>query len=473
MRILLAAAAALLLLPAAAHAAPPANDARTAAAAVTLPASVAGTTREATLEADEPSSCAPLGASVWYSLTAADTTRIVVRLAAAGDLDATVDVFQRTRSQLTGVTCEVGDAAGQAEATFKPIKGATYLIRVGQRANSVPGDFRLDVAAPVPAPTAPGAALPAGGATHTLDRVQDTADAYAVSMSAGHSYRINLSQPDGGCVSLALYPAGTRGDFDSATAVKRLRCGGYLLYTPRAGEGGRFSLYVSAQTGKRGPQPYRLDFAAAGADDTSPGLPLANYEKASGSLSAVTIDVVDLYRFSVTRRSDLKLTLRGHAFDLQLLSDKGKRLGTGEEGVLEQRIPARPLLHRDPRPGPRRRQVHDRARRADDHAHVGEHAQPRRAGRGDSGDREGQPGRLRAGADHDPALRSAGRLAVLPARQRDGLRRLGALRLHAAGRGPLAGDRRVPRHALRRAQRGRLRRRVGGAPVGGPVAWVM
>lgn len=342
MRTPLAAAAALLLLsfamPAAAHAAPPSNDARTAPQAVTLPAGVAGTTRESTLEADEPAACAPLGASVWYSLTAADTTRIVVRLAAAGNLDATVDVFKRTRSQLSPVACEVGDENGQAEATFRPEKGASYLIRVGQRANSVAGDFRLDVAAPVPAPTAPGAGLPSGGSAHTLDRVQDTADAYAVSMSAGRSYRINLSQPEGGCVSLALYPAGTRGSFDNASPVKRLGCGGYILYTPRAGEGGRFSLLVSAQSGKRGAQPYRLDFAAAGADDTAPGLALANYQQARGSLSGGGIDVVDLYRFSITTRSDLKLTLRGHAFGLQLLDDTGHRLATGTDGALEQRI---------------------------------------------------------------------------------------------------------------------------------------
>jgi hypothetical protein len=338
MRILFAAAAALLLLPAAAHAAPPGNDTRTAPQAVTLPASVAGTTREAALDPDEPGGCAPLAASVWYSLTAADTTRIVVRLAAAGDLDATVDVFRRTRSQLTAVTCELTDANGQAEATFRPEKGAAYLIRVGRRANSVAGDFRLDVAAPVPAPTAPGSALPAGGATHTLDRVQDTADAWAVSMRAGVSYRINLSQPEEGCVSLALYPAGTRGDFDGPAPVRRLRCGGYLLYTPKAGEGGRFSLLVSALSSRRGAQPYRLEFAAAGADDTAPGLALANYEQARGSLKATGIDVVDLYRFSIVKRSDLKLTLRGHAFGLELLSDKGRRLGTGEDGELEQRI---------------------------------------------------------------------------------------------------------------------------------------
>jgi hypothetical protein len=202
----------------------------------------------------------------------------------------------------------------------------------------VAGDFRLDVAAPLPAPTAPGAALPSGGATHTLDRVQDTADAWAVSMSAGHSYRVNLSQPEEGCVSVALYPAGTRGDFDTATPVKTLRCGGYALYTPKAGEGGRFSLLVFAQSNRRGPQPYRLEVAAAGPDDTSPGLPLANYQQARGSLKATGIDVVDLYRFSLATRSDLKVSLRGNAFALQLLDDKGHRLATGPDGELERRI---------------------------------------------------------------------------------------------------------------------------------------
>jgi hypothetical protein len=337
MRTLLAAAVALLVAPAAAHAAPPANDARTSPQAVTLPASVSGTTRESTLEADEPSSCAALKGSVWYSLTASDTTRIVVRLAASGDLDGAVDVFRRTRSQLTSVTCDTTDDNGQAEVTFKPDKGASYLIRVGQRASSVAGDFRLDVAAPVPPPTAPGPALPHGGATHTLDRIQDTADAWAVSMSAGHSYRINLSQPEDGCVSVSLYPPGTR-DFDEATPARTLRCGGYVLFTPRAGEGGRYSLYVFAQSNRRGPQPYRLEFAPAGADDTSPGLPLANYQQAHGSLKGGGIDVVDLYRFSLATRSDLKLTLRGQSFTLQLLTDKGHRIGEDDSGELEQRL---------------------------------------------------------------------------------------------------------------------------------------
>jgi hypothetical protein len=61
---------------------------------------VSGTTAESTLEADEPIGCAPLGSSVFYELRAPSEDRIVVRFDAAGDLDATLEVYRRVRSQL-------------------------------------------------------------------------------------------------------------------------------------------------------------------------------------------------------------------------------------------------------------------------------------------------------------------------------------------------------------------------------------
>src|SRR5688572_12257687 len=120
--ILLAVAAALATLaaPAAALAAPPANDERTAARTLTLPAAVDGTTAESTLEPTEPFGCQPLQGSVWYELQAPSDDRIVVRLSARGDLDATLDVFRRTRSQLDPVDCETGDEEGRAELSFRP-----------------------------------------------------------------------------------------------------------------------------------------------------------------------------------------------------------------------------------------------------------------------------------------------------------------------------------------------------------------
>src|SRR5919202_2840438 len=334
----LSAALCLLVLAVPAVAAPPSNDERTSPQPLTLPASVGGTTQQATLESDEPSSCEGLKASVWYSVTAASADRIVVRLAAAGNLDAVVDVFRRARSQLSGVDCDATDEQGKAELAFRPEPAVTYLIRVGQRANSVAGDFRLDVFAPQPPPRPPGRALPKRGASRTLDAVQDTADAWSVRMRAGVSYRINLSQPLDGCVSVALYPPGTS-DFDSDSSVRYRRCGGYTVFTPAAGAGGRYSLLVTAQQRRRGPQRYPLEVARAGRDDIAPGLPLANYRRVRGHLNGGRIDVVDLYRFSLARRSDVQLTLGGAPFGLRVLSDRGRGVGRGE-GELEQELGA-------------------------------------------------------------------------------------------------------------------------------------
>ena len=58
------------LMPTAAFAAPPPNDQRSSAQAIGLPASVAGTTTDSTLEPDEPPGCAPLRGSVYYELQA-------------------------------------------------------------------------------------------------------------------------------------------------------------------------------------------------------------------------------------------------------------------------------------------------------------------------------------------------------------------------------------------------------------------
>jgi len=94
------------------------------------------------------------------------------------------DVLLRTRSQLGQVACEVTDRNGSAALDFVPEKGAIYLIRVGQRANSAPGGFRLDVFAPESQPRGPGAPLPAAGAGGVLDSLQHTTDAYSYRMKA-------------------------------------------------------------------------------------------------------------------------------------------------------------------------------------------------------------------------------------------------------------------------------------------------
>ena len=64
--------------------------------AITLPADVTGTTAESTIEPTEPAGrCGSMKGTVWYAFTATGDDRVVVRLQAAGDLDAQVSVFLR------------------------------------------------------------------------------------------------------------------------------------------------------------------------------------------------------------------------------------------------------------------------------------------------------------------------------------------------------------------------------------------
>lgn len=334
--ITLLALMAAVAVPAAAAAAPPPNDNRADARAISTPVKVAGTTKDATLEPGERGGCQPLAGSVHYELTATSTDRIVVRLRADGDLDATVEVLRRTRSQLSAVDCATSDSKGLAQLRFRPARGARYLIVVGQRANSVPGTFNLDVFAPQPAARPPGAPLPARGASRTLDSVQDTDDAWSMSLRAGTTYRVNLADGAEGCVTLEIYPPGTD-DFDEDEARRTLRCGGYALFTPRSGEGGRYSFRALARERASGPQPYRLQVARAGADDTAPGARLANLRRVRGSLRSAGIDAVDLYRFDLPRRSALRLALGGgKSFELVLLDTRGRRLDSSDEGTLER-----------------------------------------------------------------------------------------------------------------------------------------
>lgn len=288
-----------------------------------------GTTEEATLEESEnefAANCGAVRASVWYSVPAGTARRIAIRAAAAGDLDAVIDVFRPVRSQLEAVTCESTDQSGDAALTFGAEEGQRYLIRVGRRPNSVDGDFRLDVFSPRPPARPPGRPLPAGGVSRSVDRLENTDDAFATRMRAGVSYRINLAPANGRCVGLRLFGPGTKAF--GGGSLRTLRCGGYLLFTPGPGGGGRHSLLVESNDRSRGTQRYRLTVAPAGSDDTLPGRRLG--PRARGRLNGRRADVVDLYRFDVLRRSDVRLRLRSAAgFEVILLGQGGRRLGSG------------------------------------------------------------------------------------------------------------------------------------------------
>jgi hypothetical protein len=325
------------LVPSAALAAPPANDERTAAQVLdSLPATVQGSTEEATVEVNErPPGCGPMGPSVWYSATADNAGRIAMKLAAAGDLDVTLDVFKSVRSRLDPLGCDLSDTKGNAAVNFAAVSGGHYLIRVSQRPDSVPGTFSLRVSAPVFPAQPPGTPLPAGGATRTLDRADNIDSAWSILLHSGTTYRVRLSGRDGRCSPTAvIYAPGTT-SFEDGHRVDVLRCGQSHTFTPRPGEGGRYPIHVLASAAARRPQRYHLQVAVAGVDDSAPGLPIGNHRVARGGLRGDAVDALDLYRFDVTDRSRTTLTLTtSQQFQVSVLSERGRRFGTGQ-GSLE------------------------------------------------------------------------------------------------------------------------------------------
>jgi hypothetical protein len=281
----------------------------------------------ATVESDEPASCDSLGDSVWYRFTAPAGGRVVLLLDAAGDLDAVLDIFRRSRSNLVPAGCERTDRRGQAILDADDLRaGATYLIRVAGRAGSPPDSFRLQGLIPKPPAEPPGRPLPRRGTTGSVSRLSNPSDAWSVRLRAGTTYRVNLDPHRTRCVTLAIYPPHTR-SFRSTSPARELRCGGYELLTPPPARGGTWSLVARATRGGRRLQHYHLHVARAGPDDTAPGIFIGNHSVVHGSLRAGVIDVVDLYRFDVVRRSGLFLRLRTRGLmQMTLLTDRGRRL---------------------------------------------------------------------------------------------------------------------------------------------------
>jgi hypothetical protein len=312
---------------------PPPNDDRANATPVEAPGSAEGTTAESTPE-ENGSGCDDAPGSVWYRLTAPRTGRLIVQLHANGDLDAVVDVFRVRRSELSGLECDATDRRGDASVAVSVSRNQSYLIRVARQADSVDGTFRLSLQYGRPPASPPGSPLPPRGATGTLQRVVDPSVAYNVRLRAGVTYRFNLAT--GSCTPLSLYPPGTTSF--ARRPVDRANCGGYMLFTPEAGESGRYILLAEASSARRAVR-YRLMSARARRDDTSPGRFIRNYARVRGRLDATRIDVLDLYRFDVTRRSDLELGLEtDQNFSVTLLTAGGKRLGRGSDGGLTRRL---------------------------------------------------------------------------------------------------------------------------------------
>lgn len=307
----------------AAWAAAPSNDNRSDAVQVHPPQTLTGTLAEATLEAtNDTSQCGGTDASVWYHVTASEVGALVIQLDAAGEMDATVDLYKQVRSKLTWVDCASSDALGKATLDHGGLAvGAGYAIRVANQTGSVADTFKLRVLVPTAPPQPPGRHLPARGVRNHVDRVLNPGEAYWTKMVAGRTMRVSLRTTH--CTSLEVFGPGTR-SFTTEPPEKRLPCGGFGVFTPT--ESGRHYLVVRAAR-DRDVQHYRLQVAPARGDDTSPGILIRNHSRRTGRVNG-GLDTRDLYRFDVTRRSDLSLHLSGTPA-MTLLRDDGAPVGTG------------------------------------------------------------------------------------------------------------------------------------------------
>jgi hypothetical protein len=313
-------------------AAPPPNDNRDDATVINPPAEIQGTLVDATTEpVNEGSTCASTDASVWYRFTAPNRGAVIITLDAGGEMDAVLDLYRRTRSRYGQVDCQPTDTAGRVtidNSTLDP--GGDYAIRVGKQLGSPAAGFTLQVLVPSPPPEPPGKPLPGKGVRNRVDRLLNPGDAYWMRMREGQTMRLSLRTRQ--CTRLEVYGPQTT-DFDGET-LRTLPCGGFGLFTPT--QSGRHYLVVVATGKSRAEQPYRLRAAAAGRDDTTPGIFIGNNARMRGRVNG-GIDFRDMYRFDVTRRSTLTLEVNGGP-SMRLVSANGGRIGRGD--YIERRVPA-------------------------------------------------------------------------------------------------------------------------------------
>jgi hypothetical protein len=178
----------------------------------------------------------------------------------------------------------------------------------------------------------PGALLARAGVTSTVDPLYDLDDAWSVPMTAGVTYRVNLT-PSHGCAGVALYGPGVR-NFTVARPLMTESCGGYFTYTPGPNKNGTYTIRVTAQTNTDAIVSYRLQAAPAGPDDQGPGVPLADGQTRTGSVTGRGVDVVDLYRFQILHPSVVRIGLAsGAALSLTLTSLSGSQLAATQAGT--------------------------------------------------------------------------------------------------------------------------------------------
>lgn len=326
----LSAMIAVLVPGVAAAAPPPPNDAvATPAALDGTQSSLSGTTDGATLAKTDPAAACDeqLAATVWYSLTNVPARNVVLRLTAQDALDAVIDVYHLRNGRLSSVNCAETEDNGVATIGVTARNGD--LVLVGQTTGSASGAFTLQALVPEVPEALPGREL-RGVARSSVEELLDESDLWNVHLFPGTTYRISLvATTAGACPTVKLFQPG--GPPSDARELLYLRCNSATSFTPGPEGGGRYLLLVELAYGD-GRIPYRLQVARAEPDDTAPGLKLRAGVWRRGRLAPMTIDQLDMYRFSVAARSDVTLQLASaqpSKVSLLLLRDTGSSLASG------------------------------------------------------------------------------------------------------------------------------------------------
>ncbi len=313
-----------------------------------LPSTLGGTLVGATVEPLEATGgCGGTEHSVWYQYRSPVKQRVAIAIAAAGTLDAAVEVFHAVRSQLNDVNCERTDTKGEASLTWEASKNGVYDIRVAALTASQLDTFTFEIYLPTPAIAPPGPRLPAAGVAGQVDRIQNVNAAYSVVMHSGVSYIVSLSSDTPhACVTGALYGPGTT-SFEEGSSALQIPCGGFRLFTPAAGAGGLYSVELTPRETFKGVQHFHLQVAPAGSGETAPGLTLGNYGRVGARLLAGTAQVLRLYRMDITTHSNLTLRLNASpsaGLSLQLRNFQGNVIecqcgGSGPQRIFQQLDP--------------------------------------------------------------------------------------------------------------------------------------
>ncbi len=187
----------------------------------------------------------------------------------------------------------VADVQGEEEHPIRDPRGGAPHLPAG-------GASRSTSSCRPPRSPRPGPAARAG-ASGQVDRIQNINAAYSID----HARRGQLpdqprrTRPSGGCVNGALFAPGTR-SFEGASARFRVNCGGYRLFTPGPGKGGRLQLRGDPEPpNARASSASTCRSTVASGMQTAPGEELGNYGRSSGRLEGGGVQVLRLYRMDV------------------------------------------------------------------------------------------------------------------------------------------------------------------------------